>query len=521
MKLKNIRQWGKLLFIPVIITVTLTSCSTASTSTATTKATSVPATASVTTSQNSIVTPTAVPTTPLTTQTASTVISTATSLAVSSTTAAAPTSSTTKSTSSSPNQPPPGNSPQPSIPGSGTSSTVVEGTGAYTQSANSVTKSSETFTATDTDESAIKVTNSGVLTIKDSSITISGYTSSMDSASFYGLNAAVLAESGSQITLSNSTITTTGTGANGAFATGSGSSIVLSDVTINCTATGAHGVDATNAGSLTLTNVDITTAGDGASAAIATDRGSGTITVTGGTVTTSGTKSPCIYSTGEITVNGGTMTATGSEAVAIEGKNSVTLNDTTISSAKSWGVIIYQSMSGDASVGTGNFTMNGGSLTAAEGPLFYITNTDAVIMLKDATLSAASGTLLKASAGDWGTTGSNGGIVTFTADNETLKGDILCDKISTVTMELKNGTTFMGAINADNTAKSISLTLDKTSVWNVIGTSYITILSDADATLANIKDNGNTIYYDATASANSWLNGKTITLADGGILTPG
>lgn len=56
-------------------------------------------------------------------------------------------------------------------------------------------------------------------------------------------------------------MTTSGSGANGVFATGSGTSITLSDVTIKATAQGGHGVDATLGGTLTLTNVDITTAG--------------------------------------------------------------------------------------------------------------------------------------------------------------------------------------------------------------------------------------------------------------------
>jgi hypothetical protein len=396
----------------------------------------------------------------------------------------------------------------------------VTGAGTYSQSGGTVTKSNQAIIASKQNESAVKITNSGVFTLTDSTVSKSGDTSSMDDSSFYGLNAAILAESGSKITLSNVTITTTGSGANGVFATGQGSTINLTDVTINCTNTGAHGVDATMAGTLNLVNVDIATAGNGASAGIATDRGGGTITVIGGTVTTSGTKSPPIYSTGEITVTGGTMQATNSEAVAIEGKNSVTLTDTTISGAKSWGVLIYQSMSGDAEVGTGDFTMTGGMLTAGEGPLFYTTNTKAAINLEGATLVNPSGILLKASAGDWGTSGSNGAAVTFTADAEALDGNIVCDGISTVSLTLRNSTTLEGSINAEHTAKSVALTLDETSVWEVAGNSYLTSLTDADTTLANIHSNGHTIYYDASNSANSWLNGKTYDLTGGGELTP-
>jgi hypothetical protein len=377
----------------------------------------------------------------------------------------------------------------PQTPGGSDGNSAATGAATYSQSGGTVTKSNQTIIASKQNESAVKITNSGVFTLTDSTVSKTGDTSSMDDSSFYGLNAAILAESGSKITLSNITITTTGSGANGVFATGQGSTINLTDVTINCTNTGAHGVDATMAGILNLMNVDIATAGNGASAGIATDRGGGTIDVTGGTVTTSGTKSPPIYSTGKITVSGATMKATNSEAVAIEGKNSVTLTDATISGAKNWGVLIYQSMSGDAEVGTGNFTMTGGTLTAEEGPLFYTTNTEAVINLKGATLVNPSGILLKASAGDWGTSGSNGAAVTFTADSEALHGNIVCDSISMVNITLKNSTTLEGSINAEHTAKSVTLTLDITSVWEVAGNSYLTSLTDADTTLANIHSN--------------------------------
>jgi hypothetical protein len=397
---------------------------------------------------------------------------------------------------------------------------TVTGTAAYSQSGRMVSKSNETITASNQNESAIKITERGIYNLTDSTVSTTGDSSSMDSSSFYGLNAAVLAESGSKITLSNVKVNTTGSGANGVFATGQGSTIDLNNVTINCTNTGAHGVDATLAGTLNLNNVNITTAGNGASAAIATDRGGGTINVTGGIVTTSGFKSPPIYSTGNITVTGANMKATDSEAVAIEGKNSVTLNEVMISGAKNWGVIIYQSMSGDAATGTGNFNMTGGILNAEEGPLFYSTNTQAFINLKGATLVNPSEIILKASAGDWGTTGSNGADVILMADAETLNGNVICDNISTVNLTLKNKTSLKGAINIEHTAKSVVLSLDNTSVWEISADSYITGLTDTDTTLANIYSNGHTVYYDASDNANSWLKGQTYDLNGGGKLAP-
>lgn len=402
----------------------------------------------------------------------------------------------------------------------GGNTTEVTGTGFYTLSSGSATKSNGTITASNKDQSAVIVSNGASLKLSNMKLSTSGNSSSMDSSSFYGLNAAVLAKANSKISISNTTINTTGTGANGVFAYGNGASIDLNNVNINCKASGAHGVDATVSGVLTMNNVNITTAGNGASAAIATDRGGGTITANGGTVLTTGTKSPAIYSTGNITVNNATLKSTASEAAVIEGKNSITANNCIMTTTKNYGVFIYQSMSGDASVGSGTFTMNGGSLTAAEGPLFYSTNTTGIINLKNVSLSCKSGILLKANADQWGTTGSNGSDITLNADAQKLKGDVILDKISTGVLNLKNNSTLQGAINTDKTAKSVSLSMDKSSTWNVTADSYLTGLIDGDTTLKNIISNGYTIYYNSTGSANSWLGGKTITLTGGGKLVP-
>jgi hypothetical protein len=58
------------------------------------------------------------------------------------------------------------------------------------------------------------------------------------------------------------------------------------------------------------------------------------------------------------------------------------------------------------------------------------------------------------------------------------------------------------------------------STWNVTGTSYLASLEDGDTALTNIHGNGFTVYYDSNSGNNSWLGGKTYSLANGGKLTP-
>lgn len=405
----------------------------------------------------------------------------------------------------------------PSGSNSGSSSYVFSGT--YTVDGETATRINERYTSSTNDVSAVYVTNGGNLTLINPTITTSGNTSSSEASSFYGLNGAVLANNSSRVTVTGGTIKTTGSGANGAIPTGSGSSIALSNVTITATGDGSHGVMATQGATLTLVNVDIATT-DPHGAPIATDRGGGTVMVTGGTVTATGTDSPGIYSTGNIRVADANITATGPEAAVIEGSNSITLTNTTLSggNANTGGVMIYQSTSGDASAGTGTFTMAGGMLTATAGPPFFVTNTNAVIALTGVDVTASSGTLINAAAtSQWGTPGNNGGIATFTADHESLAGDVLADNGSSVAVNLKNGSTLAGSINW------ASLTLDATSTWNVTGDSVLTDLSGtagfSGTTVSNIIGNGHTVTYDASLATNSALGGKTYTLANGGNLT--
>lgn len=418
--------------------------------------------------------------------------------------------------------PPSGAPPTGNAPTSSNSSPAI--TGVYAQSSGTQTTSGQTYKAESNDQSAVYVTKTGVLTLNGATVTTSGDTSSQDNSSFYGLNAAVLAADGGTVSMDDGTIATTGLGANGAFATGAGSTVALTGTNITATGDGGHAVMATAGGSMTVRDVSMTTTGKNAGA-IATDRGGGTITATGCAVTTSGQDSPAIYSTGTIAVADSTLLATGAEAAVIEGANSITVTNCSLSSRKEdkWGVMIYQSMSGDAEGARGVFTMTGGSLTygSSTGSLFYVTNTTAVITLDHVTLTTASGRLVEAGAGRWGASGSNGGTVLLTANAQALTGDVSADALSSVTLTLTNESTLTGAINAAGTAKSAVLALDATSSWIVTADSALTGLSGcavSGSTITNIVGNGHTVTYDPAASPS--LGGRTYTLSGGGTLKP-
>ena len=164
--------------------------------------------------------------------------------------------------------------------------------------------------------------------------------------------------------------------------------------------------------------------------------------------------------------------------------------------------------------------MTGGTLayTATTGPAIFVTNSTGIITLTGVTISNSSTQFIKAAAGSWGTSGSNGGHVIFTADNETISGTIICDNISSIALTFQNGTNYTGLID------SASLTMDATSSWTLSGTSYIRVFSDASGisgtSITNITGNGYNIYYNPNLSGNSSLGSKTYSLVNGGYLLP-
>jgi hypothetical protein len=260
--------------------------------------------------------------------------------------------------------------------------------------------------------------------------------------------------------------------------------------------------------------------------------GGGQVTVTGGVYASSGSLSAGIRATGTgstVAVSDGpagvTVSAANASAVEVEGGNSVSITSTgggtSISGAagNDHGVFLWEGTTGDATAGTSTFSMNGGSLTytcdatqttscgsgqAANGQnkpatLFSVANTTASITLTDVavtnttpTSTNSNGTLLTAAALHSSTIGANGGNVTFTAQGETLTGDIIVDSISTVNLILQADSasipsTLTGAINTANSgAATVSLTLDAASSWIVTGDSDLTSLTNPVSGNTNI-----------------------------------
>ena len=348
------------------------------------------------------------------------------------------------------------------------------------------------ITNTTADQNAFIGKNKAVVNIENSVFDKTGNTTSDDNSNFRGQNAVVLGIDGSQINIKGSNITSNAKGSNAVFATGEGSVINVENTNIHTKSDSSRGLDATYKGTVNGKNLTITTEG-AHSATLATDRGEGTITAEAAKLTTLGAGSPVIYSTGNITANNVNGVANNSEIGVVEGKNSITLTNSNVTGYKDNGFMLYQSFSGDAESGVSRLKAENNTLTThATGAFIYVNNTTAEVDLSNNAISMPNTTTLVKAAADsrWGKTGENGGHLTLRATNQALSGNILADSISTIALDMTNGSSLVGSINTDNTAKEVTVKLSKDSQWTLTGDSYVKSLTNEDTTGSNIHLNG-------------------------------
>lgn len=380
------------------------------------------------------------------------------------------------------------------------------------------TVSDTSLESTGTDENAALISNGAEVTFSNDAISrTSSDSQGGDNSSFYGVGAAVLATDGTAY-VKDSTVTTDSKGGAGLFAYGDGT-VYVADTDITTQQDTSGGIHAAGGGKLYAWDLNVETNGE-SSAAIRSDRGGGTMVVDGGTYTSNGVGSPAVYCTADIAVNNAELTANGSEAVCIEGLNSLRLYNSNLTGNMSdddqndttWTVILYQSMSGDSEVGNSTFQMDGGTITSKNGGLFYTTNTECTITLKDVdiTYNDDNEFFLQCTGNNnqrgWGQSGANGSDCNFTADSQDMKGNVIWDSISDLDFYMTNGSTLEGAfVNDESNAGNggdgyCNVVIDKDSTWTVTGDSTITSLSnagtitDADGKTVSIVGTDGTTY---------------------------
>ena len=156
--------------------------------------------------------------------------------------------------------------------------------------------------------------------------------------------------------------------------------------------------------------------------------------------------------------------------------------------------------------GGGTISVVGGTFsTAGSGsPLLYSTpNTVLDFDSASSKLAYVAGN----DANNWGTPGSNGAQVNFTATNQQLAGDVCADTTSTLSLYLLNGSIWSGSasiegsVNGATSSAPLSVNVDGSSTWTVTSDAHLSALGvatggsivDTDGNTATIVAGGQTV----------------------------
>lgn len=167
--------------------------------------------------------------------------------------------------------------------------------------------------------------------------------------------------------------------------------------------------------------------------------------------------------------------------------------------------------------GGGTMVVDGGSLTAKNGGMFYTTNTESTFVLSDVDITYAEDNdfFLKCTGNQnqrgWGQSGSNGADCLFTAITQKMEGDIIWDSISKLDFYMTDGSTLKGAVKDDESCAGdggsgyASFYIEEGSSWVVTGDSELTNLycagtiTDEDGNSVTIKGSDGTVYAEGTS----------------------
>ncbi len=361
---------------------------------------------------------------------------------------------------------------------------LAENGGSVTVTSSTVTKSGD---GTDDDDCNFYGVNSILLSVGEGSIAyVSGSSLSATSAGSNGL----FATDEATIYANDISIDTTEDNSRGLDAT-YGGTVIANDVEI--TTEGDHSAGAANdrgGGYVSVTNSTITTAGSGSPILYST----GAVEADNITGTATGSQLAGMEGLNTIRIANSTLESSITEATASDPvANGVIIYQSTSGDA--------DTSTGERALFEVRDSSLSSAIES--GSMFYLTNTSADIVLSNSALSFDSdaANLITVEGNDsnnWGTAGSNGADVTLTARQQVLTGTISVDTISSLDVYLMDDSLYTGSTEiTENSVAStsdapISITVESGSTWVVTADSTVSNLSvDDDAQI--IDETGSTV----------------------------
>lgn len=285
------------------------------------------------------------------------------------------------------------------------------------------------------------------------------------------------------------------------------SKVKLDGSSVSYAATGAAAVAVVGTdGNVTVRRSRLSTAGKDSPAVAVLPAAAAELTDS--ELVTRGRQSACLYSAGSVTVAGTKGFAAAGPIAVLKDGGRISLEDSSFSGTAE-GVMLDgpAAEGGEASFEAKHTRLE----NTGAAPLFRVGNMTGHIYLENTVLLSAAPAVVAVC---------DGGALTLATAKQSWSGNVVADKTSTVMVSLQDGAVWTGTMNGTAEAEKADVNLDRSSQWILTGPSHVTVLSDADRSLQNIRSGGYDLYYDRQAAGNDWLHGRTLDLPGGGQLLP-
>lgn len=383
-----------------------------------------------------------------------------------------------------------------------------------------------TYSTYANDSSALSIAGGAVANISHANIVKFGYSSNLNQASFFGVNAAINVANASKLNIDHVNITTHN-GAAGIYAYGADTVVTVNNLWSYSSGPVAHGLYASDGGVIDAANVNIYSGGNRASATSG-DNGGGYLRVRDSVLHTSGIGSALTYAVGQSNLTNVVGIAERSPAMFMDGIQYASFTDCDLTAGLLGGTIQFSSATRD----TGSvvvFVDSKLNVTGSTMPALWFGNVIGSTYLTNTEIVTSSGILVVANysqvtqdfdyyAGYEDNNDLSPAEATVYVTSSTLKGDLVAYNESTISFNLDEHSSWTGKAYSGYGTSYFGLTIDSTSNWTLTADTSLLNFTDVDTTLSNIHSGGYTLYYNSTV--NSWLGGKTVSLSGGGYAKP-
>ncbi|PYH32051.1 uncharacterized protein BO87DRAFT_441599 [Aspergillus neoniger CBS 115656] len=352
----------------------------------------------------------------------------------------------------------------------------------------------QTLTVDANDTSVLVVTEGSAVNVSYTDVIKKGYSTWLNQASFFGVNAAINVANASTayIDLSNITVHN---GAANVYAYGTGTTVYVSNTDLYSSGPVSHGLYAAGNGTVYASNLRHYSGGK-RSSSFSGDSPGGYIYVTDAIAHTAGVGSAIFYTLGD---------SYGKDVVGKSENGPSLFSDGAQSS-------VFENVDFTAGLLAGTFgnliasaTLHATELNTTSG-ILVIANASQITQSFDHFVGWEENSSIQPAQ------------ATVTVTESTLSGDIVAYNGSSISWSLAEYSSWTGAASTGRGTAYLAVALDKTSTWTLTKNVYLQNFTNADTTNSNIASQGYSIYYNASSSANAWIKSANTTLPGGGSL---